>query len=377
MGLKILCSGHLVRYPLGGHSWHHLQYLVGFWRLGHEVVFFEDYGWPNSCYDPTRDEMTADPSYGIAYLRTLLERHGLEEHWCYLAEDGTAHGMSRERLAEFCRECDVYFNLDNINWIPELDLCSRRVLVDVDPAFTQIGVQGLGGPFSRYHVLFTYGENAHKTGCTMPTGGARWLPTRQPVVLDMWPVEQGDPSAPFTTVMNWAPYGDQQHEGQIYGQKSREFEPFFTLPREIGEHMELAVSVPGPVRKRLMDGGWRLANPFHVTRDPWTYQRYLKGSRAEFCVAKHGYVSTRCGWFSDRSAGYLAMGRPVIIQDTGFSDFLPCGVGLLAYRTPNEAVEAIRRLKSDYEAHCRAARALVEEFFDARRVLIDLLERSL
>jgi hypothetical protein len=377
MGLKIVCSGHLIRHPVGGHSWHHLQYLVGFRRLGHEVTFFEDYGWLNSCYDPARNDMTADPGYGISYLLRLLRPHGLEDHWCYLAEDGASYGMPRERLAQLCHECDVYFNLSGINWIPELEQCRRRVLVDTDPVFTQIGGHGLGGPFSRYHALFTYGENVHRPCCDMPTGGARWLPTRQPVVLDQWPADIGDPSAPFTTVVNWSAFGDRTHEGRVYGQKDREFEPFFSLPRLTGEAMEMTVGAPSAVRERLTDGGWQLADPLEITRDPWTYQRYLQTSRAEFGVAKHGYVSTHCGWFSDRSSAYLATGRPAIVQDTGFSDFLPHGEGLLAYRTPDEAVTAIRRLADNYDAHCRAARALTEEYFDARWVLTDMLERSL
>lgn len=377
MGLKIVCSGHLVRHPVGGHSWHHLQYLVGFQRLGHEVTFFEDYGWPKSCYDPARNEMTGDPRYGISYLRRLLRPYGLEDRWCYLAEDGTSYGMPRERLAQLCSECDVYFNLSGINWISESEQCRRRVLVDTDPVFTQIGGHGLGGPFSWYHTLFTYGENVHRPGCDMPTAGMRWLPTRQPVVIDLWPVEAGDPSAPLTTVVNWSAYGDREYEGQVYGQKDREFEPFFSLPHDTGEAAEMAVSAPAAVLERLADGGWRLADPMKITRDPWTYQRYLRASRAEFGVAKHGYVSTQCGWFSDRSSAYLATGRPVIVQDTGFSKLLPCGEGLLAYRTLDEAVLGIRRIRDGYKAHCWAARIIAEEYFDARRVLTEILERSL
>jgi hypothetical protein len=375
--LKIVCSGLLIRHPLGGHSWHHLQYLVGLRRLGHEVTYFEDYGWPNSCYDPARGEMTGDAGYGIAYLLKLLRSHGIEDCWCYLAEDGAYYGMPRERLAQLCRECDVYFNLSGVNWIPELEQCQRRVLVDTDPVFTQIGGHGMGGPFSRYYALFTYGENVHRPGCDMPTGGACWLPTRQPVVLDLWPMEAGDTSASLTTVVNWSAYGDREHEGRVYGQKDREFEPFYSLPRDTAEVMEMTVSAPAAVRERLIGGGWRLADPLEITRDPWTYQRYLRASRAEFGVAKHGYVSTKCGWFSDRSSAYLATGRPVIVQDTGFSEFLPCGEGLLAYRSPDEAVAAIRHLHDDYDVHCRTARAVAEEYFDARRVLTDLLERSL
>jgi hypothetical protein len=375
MGLKIVCSGYLVRYPLGGHSWHHLQYLIGFRRLGHEVTFFEDYGWPESCYDPELGDTTSDPSYGLAYLRRLLRPHGLDNHWCYLAEDGVAHGMKREQLEQLCRESDVYFNLSNINWIPELEACQRWVLVDTDPVFTQIRKFGMGGDFSRYHTFLTYGENVHQPGCRMPSGGVGWLPTRQPVVLDLWAVEPGDPNAAFTTIGNWSNFPDCEHEGQVYGHKDREFGPYFSLPADTGELMEMAIQAPPEIGQRLAAGGWRLADAEEVSKDPDAYQSYLRSSRAEFSVAKQAYVSTRSGWFSDRSAGYMAMGRPVVIQDTGFSDFLPCGEGLLPFRSPHEAIAAIRRLGQDYAAHCTAARAIAEDYFDANRVLTDVLER--
>ena len=258
--LKIVCSGHLVRHPVGGLSWHHLQYLVGFKRQGHDVTFFEDYGWPTSCYDPEQNVMTSDPSYGISYLRKLLEPHGMADDWCYLAEDGTAHGMAREQLAQLCRESDIYFTLSNLNWIPELEHCRRRVLVDTDPVLTQIGGHGIGKPFSWYDTLFTYGENVHQAGCTMPTAGAHWLPTRQPVVLDLWPITAGDPSAPFTSVMNWSSVGEREYEGRVYGEKPREFGPFFTLPRDTGECHGARDQRAGrrpraPARRRVAAGG--------------------------------------------------------------------------------------------------------------------------
>jgi hypothetical protein len=354
--------------------WHHLQYLIGFQRLGHEVIYFEDYGWPSSCYDPSRDFMTADCTFGTNRLETVLREHGLGGRWCFLAEDGVAWGMTRDGLARVCRDCDIYFNLSNINWIPELELCRRRILIDTDPVFTQIGAHGLGGPFSRYHALCTYGENAHRPGCTMPLAGARWLPTRQPVVLDLWPVEPGDRTAPFTTVMNWSPFGDCTYEGQIYGQKDREFEPFYSLPLDCGQIMELAVNLPSEVRRRLIDGGWQIRDPRQVTTSLATYQDYLRSSRAEFSVAKHGYVTTNCGWFSERTAAYLATGRPVVVEDTGFSDWLPTGSGILAFRTYDEAIAAIQEVGCRYEFHCEAARALAEEYFDARRVLSGILD---
>jgi hypothetical protein len=177
--------------------------------------------------------------------------------------------------------------------------------------------------------------------------------------------------------MNWSSIGDREHEGRTYGEKPREFAPFFCLPRDTGEAMELAINAPADVLERLLRGGWRLTDPRRVSRTPWTYQDYLRTSRAEFAVARHAYVSTQCGWFSDRSSAYLAMGRPVIVQDTGFSAFLPSGAGLLPYRTPGEAVLAMHQLRSDYQAHCRAARGIAEAYFDARRVLSELLEQSL
>lgn len=375
--MNVLCSVHLVRHPVGGLTWHHLQYLVGLRRMGHAVTFFEHWGWPSSCYDPVQGLMTPDPTYGLAYLRRVLQAYDLDDGWCYLAEDGTAHGMSREQLADACRDCDVYLNLSGVNWIPELEACRRRVLVDTDPVFTQIGTHGVGGPFSRYSTLFTYGENVHRPGCEMPTGNGSWLPTRQPVVLDLWAASPGDAAAPFTSVISWNGHAAHEHEGRVYGGRPLLFEPFFAFPRSTGEPMELAVSAPAAVRQRLTDGGWRLVDPGDVSRTPWTYQQYLGASRAEFSVAKHAYVVTRSGWFSDRSTSYLALGRPVVVQDTGFSDFLPCGTGILAYRTPEDAAVAVRAVHVDYADRCAAARAIVEEFFAAPRVLTDLLQRAL
>jgi hypothetical protein len=376
MPLKIVCSGLLIRHPVGGHTWHHLQYLVGLKRLGHDVTFVEDFGWPEACYDAAAGTMTDDPSFGISYLLPILRKFGLAEDWCYLARDGKAHGMKRDQLAQRCRESDLMLNLSNANWFDELSLCERRAMVDTDPVFTQIGALGPAGNIERHHVLLTYGENIHRANCTMPTAHRQWLPTRQPVVLDLWPVTEGDPTAPITTVMNWAPIEDYEHE-PTYGQKSREFRSFFDLPRDSGLKMEIAVGAPGNVVRRLREGGWIFKDPTGVSRDPWTYQQYLASSRAEFCVAKHGYVVTRSGWFSDRSSAYLASGRPVAVQDTGFSDFLPTGRGLLSFTTPDEAKAALRRLDDDYDGHCRAARALIEEHFDARRVLADVLEKCL
>jgi hypothetical protein len=362
---------------LGGHSWHHLQYLIGLKLLGHEVIFFEDYGWSNSCYDPPTNSWTSVPTYGLNYTQNLLDKYDLGNSWCYLAEDGTSYGIPRSDLAQACRESDLYINLSNINWIPELYECRRRILIDTDPVFTQINGYGMGGSFDKYHVLFTYGENVGKANCSMPSANETWLPTRQPVILNAWAVNPGNLSAPLTTVISWSNFGDREYNGRIYGQKDREFKVFLSLPQEIGENMEIAADASEEVINRLKKGGWNVIDPEIVTKDPWTYQNYLSNSRGEFCVAKHAYVSTWSGWFSDRSSAYLALGRPVIIQDTGFSDFLPTGVGLMTYQNRAEAINAIYKINENYEQHCRAARNIAEEYFDAQKVLSNLLEFSL
>jgi len=374
--MRILCSGYFVRHPLGGRSWAHLQYLVGLQRLGHEVFFLEEYGWPGSCFNPVRDSMTDNPSYGLGFLDSLLRPFGLEESWCYVAADGTWHGMGRERLLEVCRSCDLYLSISNINWIPELEACRRRVLLDTDPVFTQVGAQGRGPPFTWYDARFTYGENVHRPGCVMPTAGVAWLPTRQPVVLDLWPVFEGPPAGRFTTVMNWAPIEEDRRVAPEYGQKDRSFEPFTSFPRRSGAPMEVAVRPPREVRARLFEGGWLLVDPVEVTLTPEGYQRYLRDSSAEFSVAKHGYVVTGCGWFSERSTSYLASGRPVVVQDTGFSRWLPTGTGVLAFRGVEDALASVAEVRRRYRAHCRAARELVAAHFESGTVLGALLERA-
>jgi hypothetical protein len=339
-------------------------------------MYIEHFGWPRSCFNPERRDMISDPSYGVSYMKRMFARCGLQIKWCYLAESGNAYGASPEELQDFCAECDLFLNLSNVNWIPEFERCRRRVLIDTDPVFTQIGTHGFRVPFTKYHARFTYGERVHQPGCSMPTGDVKWLPTRQPVLIDRWPVRIAAPAAPFSTIINWASYPVQIRGDRVYGQKDIEFEPFFCLPRRVSETMLIAANAPDPIQQRLKKGGWRLAQPFEISKDPWTYQDFIATSRAEFCVAKQGYVTTQCGWFSDRSSAYLGMGRPVIIQDTGFSAFLPCGKGLLCYRSPDEAMAAIKVLRQDYGAHASMAREIAEEHFDGLRVLSELLERS-
>jgi hypothetical protein len=374
--LKIIISSLMLRYPLGGHTWHDLQYLVGFQRMGHDVTYIESAGWPNSCYDPLHDEMTADPSFGIDYIKDLLSTQGLDDRWCYLDEAGTAHGMSRRQLADLCQTCDLFVDIGGVNIIPEMDECRRCVFIDADPVFAQIGGHGLSVPWDRYDALFTYGENVHQPWSSMPTGDHCWNPTRQPIVLDLWPLTPPRSDAPWTTVMNWSAYGDRTYKGRVYGQKDREFWPFFSLPREVGRSMEIALNAPPAIKQQLSSGGWSIADARSASASTSTYQQYLSDSCGEFSVAKHGYVSTRCGWFSDRSAAYLASGRPVVVQETGFSHWLPSGLGVIPFNTHEEAIAGIEEVQGKYKMHCRAARDLAEDYFDSRRVLSNVIDRS-
>jgi hypothetical protein len=211
----------------------------------------------------------------------------------------------------------------------------------------------------------------------MPTAGHRWFPTRQPIVLDFWTPSVPNTNAPYTTIINWTPFPDKCFEGRLYGQKDREFAAFFDLPQRTGERMEIAVNGPLGIKKRLEHGGWGLLEPAIVAGDPWKYQDFIRVSRGEFCVAKHGYVATSCGWFSDRSCAYLASGRPVVLQDTGFSRNLPCGDGLIAFKTFDEAANGLHTISTTPLRHSRAARHIAETYFDSRVVLNDLLEKSL
>jgi hypothetical protein len=380
--LTVLVLGYIVRGPLGGLAWHHLQYVMGLAALGHDVHFMEDSEDYPSCYDPSRDDLGVDPRYGLRFAERCFGRVGLGDCWSYHdAHAGRWHGPGAGRALDTCRRADLLLNLSGVNPLrPWWRRVPVRTLVDTDPAFTQI--RHLQDPAARQQALehtafFTFGENFGRPGCSTPDDGLPWRPTRQPVVLGAWPVTPGPAEGKFTTVLQWDSYRVRVHEGRRYGMKSDSFGPYWDLPRRAGPHFELAIGSASAPRERLRDVGWSLRDPLEVTRDPWTYREYLQQSRAEFGIAKHGYVVTRSGWFSERSAAYLASGRPVVIEETGFSEWLPAGDGVLAFRGTEEALAGVAAVGAAYGHHCRAARAIAEEYFDARMVLPRLIEQAL
>ena len=379
--LRIIVLGYIVRGPLGGLAWHHLQYVMGLRALGHDVYFIEDSDDYPSCYDPELDIVDTNPTYGLRFAAETFNRVGLGGRWCYYdAHLDRWFGPLAALAYDVCNSAELLLNLSGVNPLrPWFSQVPRRAFVDTDPAFTQI--RHLTDPHARelaanHNSFFTFAENIGQEGCLVPSDGFAWQPTRQPVKLDAWPVMPGSQTSSWTTVMQWESYRTLEYKERYYGMKSDSFEWFADLPAHAGSVFEIALGSKSAPRDFLCAKGWRLLDPLEVTRDPWSYQAFIQGSKAEFTVAKHGYVASRSGWFSERSAGYLASGRPVLTQQTGFSDWLQTGEGLLAFTTIEEALAGIEEIDAHYGDHCRAARELAEAFFDARKVLPDLIERA-
>jgi hypothetical protein len=379
--LRIVVLGYVVRGPLGGLAWHHLQYALGLARLGHDVWFVEDSDDYPSCYDPVRNVTDTDPSYGLGFARRAFGRLGLGDRWAFHdAHRSQWAGPAARHAPALCRSADLVLNLSGVNPLrPWLEHAPARALVDTDPAFTQI--RHLTDPAAleaaRGHTAFlSFGENIASGTADIPADGLAWHPTRQPVVVDRWPVTPGPTEGALTTVMSWESYPALVHEGRHYGMKSASFAEYMALPHRVAAPLEIALGGPNQPRAELTANGWRLRDPRAPTRDPFTFQRYVRDSKAEFSVAKHGYVVTNSGWFSERTTSYLASGRPAAVQDTGFTEWLECGTGVLAFSSADEAAAAIEDVEARYAQHSRAARELVAEHFAAERVLGELVERA-
>ena len=377
--LWIIVLGYLVRRPLGGGAWSTLQYALGLHRMGHDVWFFEDSEDYPACYDPTRHVTDADPTFGLAFTAEVLESVGLGDRWTYYdAHTERWIGPCADHSLSICADADLVITASGRlrPWTMEVQ---KRAFVDKDPLFVQIRhIQDAErrAVTAQHTSFFTYGWNIGQGTSHVPDDGLAWESHRQPVVLDEWSVADPtfDAGSKFTTIMQWDAYDPVEYEGAQYGMKSASFEPYESLPQRVGNILELGVGGNAVPKSRLRELGWSIVNPLEPTRTPWTYQDYLRSSRGEFTVAKHGYVTSRCGWFSERAANYMASGRPVITQETGFSDWLPTGEGLLSFTTPDEAAAAIECVCSDYERHCRAARELVEEYFDSAKVMGRLVD---
>ena len=375
---SVAISGSIAQRPgRPGHAWVFLSYLLGFRGLGYEVLLLDrlDAGMVGE------EEWAAGARScrGAHWLVETMRAVGLEDSYCLLLGGGTETiGLSRAEA--LVRLGGAELLLDFTGFLDDEEMlaaASRRVYVDIDPGFAQMWDDlGLADPFAGYEEFVTVGANVGAEGCAIPTGGRRWVATRQPVVLERWP--EAPPGRAFTSVGSWrGPFEPVEHAGRSYGLRVHEFRRFAQLPGLVDAPFELALDIDeedAADARLLREGRWALADPEGVAGDLDSYRRYVQGSMAEIAIAKEMYVATRGGWFSDRSASYLASGKPVLAQDTGFGDSLPSGAGLLAFSDLEEAREGAEEIRLDLPRHSAAARAIAEEFFAAERVLPELME---
>ncbi len=376
----IVVFGILFGYPLAGVTYQFLHYLLALRRLGWDPYYIEE-RW--ALYDPEHNDITPDARRNIARVAPVLAAYGFGDRWAYRShhENGHIYGIGETRLSAVYREAAALLNVTGTQELREEHLvCPRRIYVESDPAEVQIkhaeGDAKTLRMLRLHDTLFSFGENLGQPDCGVPIAHLTWLPTRQPVALDLWHSEGAGGQA-YTTIATWHNRKDVVYRGETYyWSKDREFEKVLDLPRRRSVPFELATRADAATATRLTEHGWRLRDPFAVSGDVERYRAFIEASRGEFTVAKDQYVRLRTGWFSDRSACYLAAGRPVITQDTGFGNVLPTGKGLFAFRDLDGALAALDAIESDYEGHCRAARELAVEYFDAERVVGSLLERS-
>ena len=363
---SVVVSAALAQRPgAGGHTWFALQYLLGFRALGWNVTLVDR-------LDPGM------PGDGLAYLAEEMERFGLGDVWSVLLPEGQSAGLPRAEVERRLGSADFLLNV--MGYLDDEELLALpplRVFLDVDPGFGQMWRElGLADPFADHDRFVSVGLELGGGACEVPECGLEWIPTVPPVVLDHWPVVFGGEA--FTSVATWrGPYGPVEYGGHTYGLRVHEFRRFLSLPERARGRFELALAIdPGDAAdlERLRQAGWALLDPATIAADPASYRSFIQASAAEFTVAKAMYVDSRSGWFSDRSACYLASGKPVVAQETGFGRHLPTGEGLLAYSTLEEAIAAVEAVRDDPRRHARAAREIAEEHLDAGLVLARLVE---
>jgi hypothetical protein len=405
--LRIVVTGLIAQHPrLGGITWHYLQYVLGLARLGHDVYYLEDSGeFPYNLDGGAsgNDWVAEDCAENVGYLAGILSRFDLKERWAYrYATRPQWFGLSTQRREEVLRSADLLINVSGtLEHAEQYRSIPRLAYIDTDPVVTQTKI-AIGKPsfckrVDAHDIHFSFGE--HLTGA-VPATDHRWRPTRQPIVLSEW-----EPAAAsrdvYTTVMNWTSYAPLRYAGRSYGQKDVEFKRFLELPERVAplpmevalsrtQHLEweaqeedlpprllaLAREKRWTPRELVAHAGWRVVDANETCGDLDRYREYIRSSKGEWTVAKNAYVQGRPGWFSERSACYLASGRPVVVQDTGFAEVLPVGEGILPFSTLEQAAAALREVELDYARHARAARAIAEDHFDSDSVLSRLVEEA-
>jgi hypothetical protein len=357
------------RMGYGGHAWALLQYILGFRELGFEVT----------VVDRLEPEMLGAASQEAAarYLHGLLAEHGIS--CCVLNGEGASlHGLERDEALTRIGHARFLFNV--MGFVRDAELLAaarRRVFLDIDPGFGQVWRElGLADVFEGHDAFVTVGRNIGRDPCGVPTCGLRWLTIPHPVLLDHCPVVEGGNG--FTSVGSWrGPYDRIEYQGRELGLRVHEFRKFAALPLRVNAPFRVALEIdPSDERdlSLLQDNAWQLLDPHEVAFDPAGYLRFVQSSLAEFTVAKGIYVELWSGWLGDRTACYLASGKPALVQDTGLAHLYPLGEGLVSFSTLDEAAAGAEAILSDYRTHAGAARRMAEAEFDARVVLSRLIE---
>jgi hypothetical protein len=378
----IIVSGALAnKYQNGGGAWERLSWVLGFRRLGFDVYFIEQIA-PENCVDARGQPAPLEDCVNFAWFRSVTD-------WFQLADRSALVHTSKQQCAgmlwpdmlEKLAAAELLVNLSGHLTHPALlERVRRKAYVDVDPGFTQFwhADPSVSFEIAPHDSYFTIGENIGQIGCPIPTNGIPWRPTRQPVILDSWPVVNQHSSSPFTTIASWrGAYGPLTVAGKRYGIKAHEFRKFSQLPKTVDDNFEIALDIhptESEDLRLLRENGWRLLDPVPVTGTAERFRDYVQRSGAEFSVAQGMYVDTNSGWFSDRTTRYLASGKPALVQDTGFGRNLPTGSGLLSFRNLDEAVAGVQAIRSNYKSHCNAAREIAVDYFDSDKVLRQFFE---
>jgi hypothetical protein len=380
-GPRIVVLGIAAQYPLAGVTWQAIHYLVGLRALGCDVYYVEDSGAPP--YDPASGGIGVTADANVAFLADVMRRFDFGDRWAYWdALTDRWHGRDAANVRALHRSADAIFNLCGATKLrDEHRQGAKLCYVETDPVYEQMrvanGEADSMGFLGSHDVLFTYGELLGTPSCRVPVEHFTWIPTRPPVVPALW--RPGGEGRAFTSIATWENKGKNvAFRGETYyWSKHLNFLAMIDIPRASGERFELAMDPGDPaVRARLAAHGWTLVDPRPISADVDAYRTYVEASRGEFTVAKDIYVRPRSGWFSDRSVCFLAAGKPVITQETGFSELVPSGEGLLAFSTLEEAVAATHVVAADWPRHARAARALAEEYFAADKVIGAMLDAA-
>jgi hypothetical protein len=379
--LRLVVLGMMGRCPYGGQTWLYLNWLRGLAANGHEVWYVEDDTvWP---YDPQQNTVTDDCQYAVRHISSCMEHAGLSGRWAFRLADrkDACWGLSSAKLDELYQSCDGLLNIVGATDLRGQQLAAKfRVYVETDPVTAELrldeGDEHTKEAFNNHHALVTYGENYGAPDCAVPQCGLSFKKTRQPIDLELWPMAYDENAKYFTTIGNYRQNGsDVTWKGETYRwSKHHEWEKFMALPRKTTQPFELAMGCTAEEKRMLESAGWAIVSPFEMSLDIFgRYPEYFRRSRAEFTVAKDQNVRMKSGWFSERDACYLASGKPIISQDTGFSNILPTGQGLHAFTKMDQILSAIDRINSNYKKECEAAREIAREWFDAKKVAGNML----